>query len=151
MGVLSSQEEVGERGVKVAVNQVRPQIAICFEGCPADDTFTEPYAIQTALKKGPMIRFMDKSIICNPRYQRYALDLAGKQGLAIQSSVREGGGNNGAMVSTALDGIPVIVVGVPVRYIHSHYGITSYYDFEATVQLAVAIVKSMNEEIIKSF
>ena len=52
---------------------------------------------------------------------------------------------------TALDGIPVIVVGVPVRYIHSHYGITSYYDFEATVQLAVAIVKSMNEEIIKSF
>ena len=55
------------------------------------------------------------------------------------------------MVSTALDGIPVIVVGVPVRYIHSHYGITSYYDFEATVQLAVAIVKSMNEEIIKSF
>ena len=151
VGVLSSQEEVGERGVKVAVNQVRPQIAICFEGCPADDTFTEPYAIQTALKKGPMIRFMDKSIICNPRYQRYALDLAGKQGLAIQSSVREGGGNNGAMVSTALDGIPVIVVGVPVRYIHSHYGITSYYDFEATVQLAVAIVKSMNEEIIKSF
>lgn len=151
VGVLSSQEEVGERGVKVAVNKVRPQIAICFEGCPADDTFTEPYAIQTALKKGPMIRFMDKSIICNPRYQRYALDLAEKQGLAIQASVREGGGNNGAMVSTALDGIPVIVVGVPVRYIHSHYGITSYYDFEATVQLAVAIVKSMNAEIIKSF
>lgn len=45
----------------------------------------------------------------------------------------------------------MIVVGVPVRYIHSHYGITSYYDFEATVQLAVAIVKSINEEIIKSF
>ena len=64
VGVLSSQEEVGERGIKVAVNKVQPQIAICFEGCPADDTFTEPYAIQTALKKGPMIRFMDKSIIC---------------------------------------------------------------------------------------
>lgn len=151
MGVLSSQEEVGERGVKVAVNKIRPQIAICFEGCPADDTFTEPYAIQTALKKGPMIRFMDKSIICSPRFQRYTLDLAEKNGLAIQSSVREGGGNNGAMVNTALDGIPVIVVGVPVRYIHSHYGITSYYDFEATVKLAVAVVKSMNDEIIKSF
>ena len=62
-----------------------------------------------------------------------------------------GGGNNGAMVHNALDGIPVIVIGVPVRYIHSHYGITSYYDFEATVQLAVAVVKSMNEEIIRSF
>ena len=53
VGVLSSQEEVGERGMKVAVNHIKPQIAICFEGCPADDTFTEPYAVQTAFKKGP--------------------------------------------------------------------------------------------------
>ena len=49
--MLSTQEELGERGVKVAVGKVAPQIALCFEGCPADDTFTEPYAIQTALKK----------------------------------------------------------------------------------------------------
>lgn len=151
VGVLSSQEEVGERGMKVAVNQVKPQIAICFEGCPADDTFTEPYAIQTAFKKGPMLRFMDKSIICAPRYQRYALDLAEKLGLPVQASVREGGGNNGAIVQTSLDGIPSIVIGVPVRYIHTIHGITSYYDFEATVNLAVEIVKSMNGEIIKSF
>ena len=151
VGVLSSQEEVGERGMKVAVNHIKPQIAICFEGCPADDTFTEPYAVQTAFKKGPMLRFMDKSIICTPRYQRYALDLAEKRGLMAQASVREGGGNNGAIVHTSLDGIPSIVIGVPVRYIHSVHGIASYYDFEATVKLAVEIVKSMNGDIIKSF
>ena len=151
MGVLTSQEEVGERGVKVAVSRVRPQIAICFEGCPADDTFTESYAVQTALKKGPMIRFMDRSIICNPRYQRYVLDLAREKGLAVQSSVREGGGNNGAMIHNSLDGIPVIVIGIPVRYIHSHYGIASYYDCEASVNLAVAVIESMNQEIIGSF
>lgn len=63
----------------------------------------------------------------------------------------EGGGNNGAIINTALDGIPVIVVGVPVRYIHSHYGITSYYDFEATVQLATEVVRSMTADIIRSF
>lgn len=150
-GVLSSQEEVGERGVKVALNKIRPQIAICFEGCPADDTFTEPYAIQTAFKKGPMLRFIDRSVICNPRYQRFALDLAKEQGIPVQASVREGGGNNGAMIQTAFDGVPVIVIGVPVRYIHSHYGIASYYDFNASVDLAVAIVKAMNQEIIESF
>lgn len=151
VGVLSSQEEVGERGMKVAVNHVKPQIAVCFEGCPADDTFTEPYAIQTAFKKGPMLRFMDKSIICAPRYQRYALDLAETKGIPVQASVREGGGNNGAIVQTSLDGIPAIVIGVPVRYIHTVHGIASCYDFEATVQLAVEIVKSMNADIIKSF
>ncbi len=150
-GVLSSQEELGERGVRVAVQKVRPDIALCFEGCPADDTFTQPYAIQTALKKGPMLRFMDRSIVCSPRYQRFALQLAGKLKLPVQSSVREGGGNNGAVINTALDGIPVIVIGVPVRYIHSHYGITSCYDFEATVRLATEIVKAMTAERIESF
>ena len=151
VGVLSSQEEVGKRGVKVAVQRVAPQIALCFEGCPADDTFTPAYAVQTALKKGPMLRFLDQSVICTPRYQRYALDLAEREGLAVQASVREGGGNNGAVINTSLGGIPVIVAGVPVRYTHSHYGLTSYYDFEASVQLAVALVKSMTKEIIESF
>ena len=151
VGVLSSQEEVGERGARVAVNHVKPQIALCFEGCPADDTFTETYAIQTALKKGPMLRFMDRSIICSPRYQRFALDLAEEQQIPVQTSVREGGGNNGAMINTSIDGIPVIVAGVPVRYIHSHHGITSGYDFEATVQLACAVVKAMSEQVIQSF
>ncbi|MCI9570092.1 MAG: M42 family metallopeptidase [Lachnospiraceae bacterium] len=150
-GVLSSQEEVGERGMKVAVHHTKPDIAICFEGCPADDTFTEAYAVQTAFKKGPMLRFMDKSIICTPRYQRYALDLAERLGIPVQSSVREGGGNNGAILHTSFDGIPTIVIGVPVRYIHTVHGITSCYDFEATVRLATELVRSMNQDIIDSF
>lgn len=73
IGVLSAQEEVGERGCKVAVNKVRPNIAIVYEGCPADDTFGEAYAMQTIMKKGPMLRYMDKSVICNPRFQRLRL------------------------------------------------------------------------------
>lgn len=151
VGVLSSQEEVGERGIQAAVNTIKPDIALCYEGCPADDTFTEPYAVQTALKKGPMIRFMDTSIICSPRYQRYTLDLAEEKKLMVQASVREGGGNNGAIINSSLTGIPVIVMGVPVRYIHSHHGITSYTDFEATVRLAVELIKSLSQEIIQSF
>ena len=150
VGVLSTQEELKSVVLRLQSERLLLRLHFCFEGCPADDTFTEPYAIQTALKKGPMLRFMDKSIVCSPRYQRYVLDLAEEKGLAVQSSVREGGGNNGAIINTSLDGIPVIVVGVPVRYIHSHYGITSYYDFEATVQLATEVVRSMTEEIKSS-
>ncbi|MBR4140115.1 MAG: M20/M25/M40 family metallo-hydrolase [Lachnospiraceae bacterium] len=151
VGVLSSQEEVGERGAMVSVKHVKPDVAIVLEGCPADDTFTEPYAIQTALKKGPMIRFMDTSIICSPRFQRFALDLAEEKGLLIQSSVREGGGNDGAVINTALDGVPVIVAGVPVRYIHSMNCMTSYTDFEATVTFVVELIQVLTEDIIKKF
>ena len=151
VGVLSSQEEVGERGAMVSVKHVKPDVAIVLEGCPADDTFTEPYAIQTALKKGPMIRFMDTSIICSPRFQRFALDFAEGKGLLIQASVREGGGNDGAVINTALDGVPVIVAGVPVRYIHSMNCMTSYTDFEATVTFVVELIQALSEDVVKKF
>lgn len=150
-GVMSAQEEVGERGVQVAVRKVNPQVAICFEGCPADDTFTADYAVQTALKKGPMLRFMDVSMIANPRYMRDTIALAKRFGIPCQTSVRAGGGNNGAFVNLSGAGIPVIVIGIPVRYIHSHYGFASYADFEAAVELAVAVVKEMTPAKLQSF
>ncbi len=149
VGLLSSQEEVGDRGIGAAVERIQPDVALCFEGAPADDTFTAGYAIQTALKKGPMLRFMDTSVICSPRYQRWALDLAEAKGIPVQASVREGGGNNGARINAT--GVPVVVAGVPVRYIHTPCGITSYADFEATVQLAVETIRNMSKEVLDSF
>lgn len=151
VGVLSAQEEVGERGCKVAVNRVRPNAAIVLEGCPADDTFTEPYAIQTALGKGPMLRFMDVSAICNPRFQRYALDLAKEKNIPVQASVREGGGNNAAVINTALLGAPAIVAGVPVRYIHTTNCISRGCDLESAVRLVMALLENMTPETLGGF
>jgi putative aminopeptidase FrvX len=151
VAVVSAQEEVGDRGITVAVNKVRPDIAICFEGCPADDTFTEPYAIQTALKGGPMFRYMDVSVICSPRFQRWVLKVAKEHGIKAQASVREGGGNNGAVINIAGKGIPVVVAGVPVRYIHSASGITAYEDFENTAKLATILAKELTPELLDSF
>ena len=151
VGVVSAQEEVGDRGIRVAVNKVKPDIAICFEGCPADDTFTEPYAIQTALKQGPMFRYMDTSVICSPRFQRWVLQKAKEHGIPAQGSVREGGGNNGAVINLADGGIPVVVAGVPVRYIHAMAGITAYEDFENTAALATVLAKELTPEILSTF
>lgn len=151
VGVFSSQEEVGERGAKVAVNKVKPDIALCFEGAPADDTFTEPWLAQTVLGKGAMLRYMDVSIICNPRYMRYAAALAERENIPVQCAVRQGGGNNGAMINLAGNGVPVIVAGVPVRYIHSSNCIAKYEDFESTVSFAVKLAESMSDELLRSF
>lgn len=151
VGVISSQEEVGERGASVAVERVNPDIAIVFEGCPADDTFGEAYARQTLLKQGPMLRFMDVSVICNPRFQRFVLDLAEEKGIPAQASVREGGGNNAAVIQEKMKGAPSVVMGVPVRYIHTPGGICAGEDYAAAVDLAVETVKNLNESIIKGF
>ena len=151
IAVLSTQEELGPRNSKVTVHRIKPDIAIVMEGCPADDTFTPEYMVQTALKKGPMLRHMDISAICAPRYQRFALDLAREKGIPVQEAVRQGGGNNAASIQTTLEGAPSIVVGVPVRYAHSTNCISSTFDFEATVQLVMALMQTIDAEIIRGF
>lgn len=145
------QEEVGTRGATVTSRHIKPDIAIVFEGCPADDTFSEPYMIQTAIKHGPMLRHIDARMITNPRFQRYALDLAAKNGIPVQESVRTGGSTNGAPIHLSNLSVPVIVIGLPVRYIHSHYGIASFGDCLNAVSLASTVIKSLNADIIKGF
>ena len=148
IAVLSTQEELGPRNSKVTVHHIHPDIAIVMEGCPADDTFTEPYAIQTALRKGPMFRHLDVSAICAPRYQRWALDLAAKKGIPVQESVRQGGGNNAASIQTALVGAPSIVCGVPVRYAHAPNCISTCYDLEKSIEMVIALLENITLEMI---
>ncbi|MBE5790835.1 MAG: M42 family metallopeptidase [Clostridiales bacterium] len=151
VGAMSVQEEVGVRGARVTASTVKPDIAIVFEGCPADDTVQPGYLIQTALKKGPMLRHIDTGMITNPRYQKYALDLARELNIPVQESVRTGGSTNGASIHLSNEGVPVIVIGLPVRYIHSHYGIAAYKDFENAVKLATEIIRRLNADIIGGF
>ena len=151
VGACASQEEVGTRGSVITSRVIQPDLAIVFEGCPADDTCVEPYMVQTAIKRGPMLRHIDARMITNPRYQRYALNMAKKKGIPVQEAVRSGGSTNGANIHLSNQGVPTIVIGIPVRYAHTHYGISAYADFENGVKLACEILREMNETIIKSF
>ena len=151
VGVFAAQEEVGTRGEYVCTNRISPDLAIIFEGCPADDTVVPEYRAQTVLKKGPMLRHIDARMITNPRFQRYAIDLAKKSDISVQTAVRTGGATNGAPIHISNMGVPSIVIGVPVRYAHTHYGISSYSDYKGAVDLAVNILKTITPEIIASF
>jgi putative aminopeptidase FrvX len=150
IGAFAAQEEMGLRGATVSAQTVKPDIAIAFEGTPADDTVVEPYLVQTAVKKGPMLRHIDARMISNPRFQRFALDTAKEKGIPVQEAVRTGGATNGGVIHLIGKAVPVIVIGVPSRYIHTHYGIASYSDFENTVRLASEIIRGLNEKIIAS-
>ena len=155
IGTLTSQEEMGERGCKAAVQYVRPSIALVMEGAPADDTFTPGYKIQTGLHRGTMMRHMDISMISNPRLCRFVIDTAKEEGLPLQRAVRAGGGTNGGVIHTSLGqvmgGIPCVVLSCPVRYTHSHHTYTALDDFENTVELVTAIIKKLNEETLAAF
>jgi len=151
VGSLSSQEEIGMRGIRTVANRVKPDIAICFEGSPADDTLEKPHLAQTMLKRGPMLRHIDEGMVTHPRFIRYALNLAKELHIPVQEAVRTGGKTNGSSLHLANDGIPTIVIGLPVRYVHSHNSIASLADYKRGVQLASEIIKNINADIIGQF
>lgn len=148
---FASQEEVGLRGAGLAANRIKADVAICFEGSPADDTFLPPYQQQTRVGHGPMLRHIDRTMITNARFQRFALDVAEEAGLPVQEGVREGGGTNAGAIHLSQQGVPTIVLGIPVRYAHTHWGVASAEDVETTVKLALAIIAKLDEETIASF
>lgn len=151
IGAIAVQEEVGLRGSKVTANTIKPDIAIVFEGTPADDGFRLPDEAQSVLKKGPQIRHSDKSMISHPRFVRFARDVAKDNNIPFQDAVRAGGGTNGSSIHLSNQGVPTIVIGVPVRYIHTHYGISTVIDYEHAIKWAIEIAKVINIDVLRGF
>ena len=150
-GVLSSQEEVGLRGAIVSSQRVCPDLAIVLEAPPADDTFRNKYTSQGGLRNGVQIRHIDPTMIANPRFVKFIKDTAKKYNIKYQETVRESGGTNAGKIHLENLGIPTVVLGVPTRYAHSHHGFVSLEDYESTLELVKALLKELNEEIIKNF
>lgn len=150
IGVLSSQEEVGGRGARVAARHVDPVITLGFEGCPADDTFTPDYAVQSAMKKGPMIRLMDVSMITHPRLAHFAMNICQAKEIPLQVAVRSGGGTNGGVYHSMQKGIPSITISIPSRYVHTPQGFAAMQDLEQAAQAVIEIVKALTPELLGS-
>ena len=98
-----------------------------------------------------MLRHIHAKMITNPRFQRFALDLGRRSQIPVQESVRTGGATNGAPIHLSNRSVPVTVIGLPVRYIHSHYGIAAFEDCVNAVKLAVTVIRHLNQNIIESF
>ncbi|RCW83479.1 putative aminopeptidase FrvX [Halanaerobium sp. DL-01] len=151
VGALSAQEEVGTRGAEITARTVKPDLAVVFEGTPADDTFKDEYDAQAKLKSGPQIRHIDVSVIASPRFTKFARRTAKKNDIPFQDAVRVGGGNDGGKIALSSSGIPTIIIGVPARYAHTHYGISSFEDYKNTVRWSTEIIKALNRDVISSF
>ena len=148
VGAFASQEEVGLRGATVTSEQVQPDLAIVFEGSPADDFYYSREKAEGVLGKGVQIRCMDKSYITNPAFLAYAHELGEKKSIPYQDAVRRGGSTNAGKISLAGRAVPTLVLGIPSRYVHSHYNFCLEKDIAATVDMAGEVIKNLDKERI---
>lgn len=150
VGAFASQEEVGTRGATVTTQVVKPDLAIVFEGSPSDDFYFSATQAQGRMRGGVQIRRMDKSYISNPVFIEYAISLAKRYGIKYQETVRRGGSTNAGKLSLfGGRAVPVLVLGVPSRYVHTHYNFCAREDLEAATELAAQVIRGLDPEMIR--
>ena len=139
-----SEEEVGCRGASGAAFSQEPDIGIVLEGTTCNDLGDIPEVAQVCKTgEGVAVSFMDGSSIANRDLFKKALEVGEKEGIACQVKASVSGGNDGGIIQRAREGIPVVVLSVPCRYIHSPSTVVKLSDVEAQFELCRALLKTM--------
>ena len=149
VGLGTVQEELGSRGAETAGWSIRPDAAIILEGPPADDGPGFPRdEAQGRLGGGVQIRIQDPTALMNRALIDLAVETARGLKLPYQLAVRRWGGTDARRLQRVMDGVPVVVLGVPSRYIHTHNSIIDIHDYSAALQLVIAMVKRMDQKAV---
>lgn len=146
------QEEVGLRGAETSPYAVDPDIAIVLDvGVSQDTPGTASGDVEhPALQKGPLVTFLDASMIPNTRFRDLVIDTAKTHHIPYQIEVITGGGTDAGKVHMYKEGVPTIVIGAPIRYMHSHVSLASKQDIENGVKLLVEVIKRLDTDTFRS-
>jgi len=145
-GAFTVQEEIGLRGAGVAAYGIDPDLAIVLEGTTCNDLPpSKEHGYCTTLGGGPAITVMDASVICDRSMIAELIRLAKEHNIPIQFKRSITGGSDGGRINQTKDGVPVVVISVPCRYIHSPVSMLSLPDFNHTLQLVRLFLKSIAE------
>ncbi|NPA93105.1 MAG: M42 family metallopeptidase [Chloroflexi bacterium] len=143
------QEEIGLRGAQTSVWAVEPDVAIILESDIAGDIpGVKAEQAPARLGKGPSLLIYERRMVPNLALRDLFLETAKEIGVNVQMSFVEGGGTDGAAIQLHRTGVPVIVLSVPARHIHSHSAIIHRDDFDQAVQLLVAVLQRLDAETV---
>lgn len=138
------QEEVGLRGAATAPFAIEPDLAIALDvGISQDSPGNDNN--KPKLGKGPLITFLDATMIPNIGFRDFIIDTAEQQQIPYQIDTMLGGGTDAGRFHLYNQGVPSVVVGVPARYIHSHVSMVSKQDLTHAVKLLVAVIEKLDE------
>ena len=144
------QEEVGLRGATTTTHTIAPDIGFALDvGIAGDMPGVGLDEAQGRLGGGPVILLYDNSMIAHAGLRDLVLDTARAENMPIQFDLIPAGGTDGGKIHVFGAGVPTLVVGVPVRYIHTHASIMHRDDFDSAVRLMTAVVQRLDEETVR--
>jgi endoglucanase len=140
--VATVQEEIGLRGAAAAGSGIAPDICVAIDITLANDIpgIPEQLAI-TKLGEGAAIKFMDGSLICNPKMVDHFRDLAEKNDIKHQIELLPRGGTDAGGVQRLHGGIPSFTLSIPTRYVHTVNETVDPNDVQACIDLMAAYIE----------
>jgi endoglucanase len=150
LGCASVQEEVGLRGATTMAYQAEPDVAIIIDTGIGQDIPPEGFSKKEKLGSGPGILVYDGSMIPNLKLRDLAIKTAETKKIPFHLSYVERGGTDGGRVHISRNGVPSLVIGPAVRYIHSHNSVMSRADYDNTVKLVSELVKILDKKTVAS-
>ena len=148
--VSTTQEEVGLRGARTAAQMLLPDIGFALDVDISGDVPGVKGLVQK-MGRGVAISAGDGSMIPNPKFRQFVLDIAEEKGLRHQPAFLKAGGTDAGVIHITGMGAPSLFIGVPTRHIHSHHGMLDLSDVESAVELLIEVIKRLDEKTVKSF
>lgn len=132
----SVQEEVGLRGAKTVSQMIKPDFAIVLDASPAID-FQDKTGFGR-LGEGALVRIVDPGMIMMPNLKEKILSIAKEYGITHQIYVSQGN-TDASVVQYSGIGVPTIVIGLPVRYLHTTLACMEVSDYKSAYELAIRV------------
>lgn len=148
--VGNAQEEVGLRGATTMTHVVAPDIGFALDtGIAGDTPGVDPDSAIGKLGQGPLILLYDGSMVPHTGLRNLVIDVAAAEQLPLQFDKVAGGGTDAGRIHIYGAGVPSLVIGVPVRYIHTHAAILHIDDFTNAAKLLVAVIKRLDAATVQ--
>lgn len=145
-GSFSVQEEIGLRGVRTAVAQVDPHLALVYDVTAATDyPGIGPERQSATMGAGPALSWMESSMILSEGLNRHLASLAAAAGIPFQHRRATRSGTNAGAIHPSLRGIPTAVISAPCRYLHSPAALLNVADLRGGVALGEELLRSVEK------
>ncbi|MGQ9681366.1 MAG: M42 family metallopeptidase [Anaerolineae bacterium] len=138
--VFTVQEEVGLRGATTSAYGLEADLGIAVDVTLTGDT-PEARTMAVALGGGPAIKVKDSGMLAHLGVRRWMVDTARAEGIPYQLEVLVGGSTDGMAMQTSRAGMPVGVLSIPTRYVHTPSEMVDYGDVQNTVRLLLALLR----------
>jgi len=138
--VFTVQEELGLRGAQTAAFGVEADLGIAVDVTRTGDT-PEARTMAVGLGGGPAIKVKDRGMLTHRGVRQWMIDTAQVAGVPYQLEVLEAGTTDGMAMQTTKAGLPVGVLSVATRYVHTPSEMVDYQDVTNSVRLLVELLR----------